>query len=441
MNNKFNRNKLEQLELNRLQNINKKPNVRIPTIYKFNNTTSTNFNIDVSRENHYDKINKVPVEKRPIIYKFNNTTTNKFNINLSRENNYDKIPKIALKERPIPYYSETDKFDLNKINSNISSPIHMNIITSDTNNNADINQIKKKGIYKIIHVYQEKYKYNTHPTGFGDFIRGCFFIDQFCTKFNFQYNIVINHPISKFLKNFSSDNSIANNYNNIDMFTETNFEKCVYDEESYIKNITLIQQTFNRFLNYLYNLPVIKNSVFSYNILFPYHDITPELANKMKALFQPSNEINDKVNEILTNLQLVKNNFFVLHIRSGDSYLIDKNNKFDLLYFQTLKDEIAKFIANNNNINILLIADNNSIKVLLNNIFPNIKFIIHDITHIGEGTQLEEDKVKNTMLDFFLMANSSFIFSLTSYSHGTGFSYWCSKIYNIPYHSKFINVL
>jgi hypothetical protein len=77
---------------------------------------------------------------------------------------------------------------------------------------------------------------------------------------------------------------------------------------------------------------------------------------------------------------------------------------------------------------------------LLNNIFPNIKFLIHDITHIGEGTRLQENKVKNTMIDFFLMANSSSIFSLTSYTHGTGFSYWCSKIFNIPYECKIVNV-
>ena len=113
---------------------------------------------------------------------------------------------------------------------------------------------------------------------------------------------------------------------------------------------------------------------------------------------------------------------------------------FESLYFDSVKNEISKFIENNNSVNVLLIADNNNIKLLLNNIFPNIKFLIHDITHIGEGTRLQENKVKNTMIDFFLMANSSSIFSLTSYTHGTGFSYWCSKIFNIPYECKIVNV-
>jgi hypothetical protein len=439
MDNKFNRKKNQQMELNRLQHVYKKPNVYIPII-KHQMIPFNKSNIDIP--------NNI---QTPTIYKFNNTIPTKFiptksiptkfNIDLSRENHYDKIPKISFKEVPIPHYSQTDKFDLNTIKYNISSPINMDIFASDKITDADINLIKKKGISKIIHVYQQKYKSDIHPTGFGDFIRGCFFIIQFCTKFNFDYNIMINHPISKFFKNFPSDNSIPlSNNNNIVMFTESNFDKCVYDEENYIQNFKLTEETFKRFLNYLYSLQVIDNSVFSYNILFPYHNITIELREKMRVLFEPSCEISDKIDEILSSLHLVKNRFSVLHIRSGDSYLINNKTKFDPIYFQTITDEITKFLANNSNNNILLIADNNIIKVLLNQIFPNIKFLIHDITHIGEGTQLQEEKVKNTMIDFFLMANSSSIFSLTSYTHGTGFSYWCSKIYNIPYQSKFVNV-
>jgi len=438
MDNKFNRKKFQkmefqQMELNRLQNIHKKPNVYIPIIKHElipNNIDTPNIDIKPS----------IKPSIRPTIYKFNNVTSTKFNINLSRENHIDKIPKISFKEVPIPHYSQTDKFDLNTIKSNISSPINMDIFASDKVIDADINLIKKKGIHKIIHVYQQKYKSDIHPTGFGDFIRGCFFIIQFCSKFNFDYDIMINHPISKFFKNFPSDNSIPFS-NNILMFTESNFDKCVYDDENYIQNYKLIEETFQRYLNHLYNLPVIDNSVFSYNILFPYHNITSEMCDKMRVLFEPSNEISDKINEILSSLQLVKNRFSVLHIRSGDSYLINKKTKFDPLYFQTITDEITQLLANNNNSNILLIADNNIIKVLLNQIFPNIKFLIHDITHIGEGVQLQEEKVKNTMIDFFLMANSASIFSLTSYTHGTGFSYWCSRIYNIPYQSKFIKVM
>jgi len=430
MNNKFNRRQFEFNELTRLQNIHKTTRNYIPIIKRIitpiikpETSLLNQSNIDI-----------------PVIYKFNNlASSTSFKIDLSRENYQDKIPKIAFKEVPIPQYFETDKFDLNSINSNICTTIHMDIFASDSFNDDDVNQVKKKGINKIIHVYQAIYKSNTYTTGLGDFIRSCFYIIEFCSKYNFQYHIIINHPISKFFKNFPLDGYSYNN--NIQMFTESNFDKCVYDEQNYIKKFTLIQQTFGRFLKYLCSLPVINNSVFSYNILFPYDNITIEQCNKLRFLFEPSNEINDKVNEILTNLSIVKKNYFILHIRSGDGYLIDKKNKFDPIYFQSVKDEITKFISKNKDVNILLIADNNIIKLLLKEIFPNIKFLIHDITHIGEGVQLQENRLENTMIDFFLMSNASFIFSLTSYTHGTGFSYWCSKIFNIPYQCKFIGSL
>jgi hypothetical protein len=86
----------------------------------------------------------------------------------------------------------------------------------------------------------------------------------------------------------------------------------------------------------------------------------------------------------------------------------------------------------------LLIADNNEIKYLLCEIFPNFKSIYKEITHLGEGKVLERNKIKNTMLDFYLMANSNSINSFTGYVHGSGFSLWCATTYNIPYTCKYI---
>ena len=89
----------------------------------------------------------------------------------------------------------------------------MDIFLTDNMNEPDINKLKKKKIHKIYHVYQEKYSENLFPTGLGDFIRSCFFIIQFCNKYKFHYEIIINHPISQFLKNHSNIHSI--NYINL----------------------------------------------------------------------------------------------------------------------------------------------------------------------------------------------------------------------------------
>jgi len=427
---KFNRKKTIQNDHNRLQNIQQKIKHKI-NIDTYQSTPITQLDFDNT------------------IYMFDKKLSTNINFDVSRENQYDKIPKITFKEVPIPSYSVTDKFDLNTINQNISTTIHMDIFASDIINEGDVNRVKKKNIRKIFHVYQEKYADNSYPTGFGDFIRSCFFIIQFCSKYGFQYEIIINHPIAQFLNKFSLHDSISCSTlnNKVIMFSQTNWAESVFDNQNYIERFLLVKQKFNLFIDYLCSLPVINNSVFTYNILFPYYEISLEDCDKMCSLFEPSREIIEKTDEHLSNLKLIKKQFIVLHIRSGDSYLKNNNKIFDSLYLETIKNEIIEIIfkaklsmVDNKNVDILLIADNNEIKLLLNDEFPNIKFLVYNITHIGEGVDLETEKVKNTMIDFYLMSYASAIYSLTAYPHGSGFSYWCSKMYGIPYKCKYINI-
>ena len=158
----------------------------------------------------------------------------------------------------------------------------------------------------------------------------------------------------------------------------------------------------------------------------------------MRLLLEPSNEINDFVEESLIQLSLVKIHYIVIHIRTGDFYLKDSNTNINLRYYNIIKNEILNIIFKNNNTDFLIISDNNEIKKLLVNISPFIKILINEITHLGEGIKLERNKVKNTLIDFYLMSVSSFIYAFTCYNHGSGFSYWCSKIYNIPYLCKLV---
>lgn len=423
----FNRKKTIQNDINRLQNIHQKIKHKLHIATTYQPFTPIN--------------NFTPPDT--IIYKFNNNISTTINVDISRENLYDKIPKIEFKELPIPPFSLTDNFDLKQINLNISTPIHMDIFASDIINEGDIHRLKKKNIHKIFHVYQEKYADNSFPTGFGDFIRSCFFIIQFCNKYQFQYEIIINHPIAHFLKNFSDNyspnsNSSSTLNNKVFKFSHSNWYESVFDNQNYIERFLLVKQKLNQFIDYLCSLPIVNQSIFSYNILFPYDEISLEECNKIRDLFEPSREIIQKVDQHLSNLKLLQNQFIILHIRSGDTYLKNENKLFNSLYFEIIKNEIIEIIFKNKNIDILLISDNNEIKLLLNDHFPNIKFLIYNITHLGEGVQLEYENVQNTMLDFYFMSKSMAIYSFTSYPHGSGFSYWCAKIFGIPYKCKFI---
>jgi hypothetical protein len=133
--------------------------------------------------------------------------------------------------------------------------------------------------------------------------------------------------------------------------------------------------------------------------------------------------------------------YSVFHIRSGDDYLNKDNKIFYHKYLNKIKSEVQKYIRESPNTKYLVIADNNEIKFILKQNFPNIKIILKEITHFGEGNHLEEDKVKNTLVDFYLLSFANKIISLSTYKHGSGFSYWCAKTFNIPYVSKYITSL
>jgi len=66
---------------------------------------------------------------------------------------------------------------------------------------------------KIINVYQDKYinssNYNYNPTGLGDFIRGSYFIMQYCKENGLTCAInMSNHPVSQFLEIYSNQSKI-----------------------------------------------------------------------------------------------------------------------------------------------------------------------------------------------------------------------------------------
>ena len=431
----FNKRQTLNNDINRISNIHKRPNKYINMIKPPTKSDKS----DLSLINH----------NKPNIYNFHKPlTNNNINLNIQREDQNHKIPKIILKQISIPQYSITDKFDLNTINETIHQNIQMTFVRPtiiyDGIDDINVTSIKQKNVQKIYHVYQEKYSDNVFPTGLGDFIRSCFFIIQFCTKYSFEYEIIINHPIANFLNKFYLSYIVSKQksyiFDNIQMFTETNWLKNIYDKNNYILNFQLKNEKLHQYSLYLNQLPVIDNSIFSYNIFFPVNIISEEERNIVRSLFQPTNEIREYLQQTLNLLQITPNNFIIIHIRSGDLYLNGKNKVFNIVYFNAIKHEIYNLIFNNNNIDILLIADNNEIKYLLKKEFPILKLDYKQITHLGEGVQLEREKVKNTLLDFYIMSNSSYIYSFTSYPHGSGFSYWCSVVYNIPYKCKYINV-
>ena len=335
-----------------------------------------------------------------------------------------------------------------KIPERIPERICISNNNSETKPLNNIEIIYKKNIKKIYNVYQEKYKFrigkDLNVTGFGDFIRGCFFLLDFCEKNNFESDVLINHPVSKFLKNsvfLNSDfldlyfNVKKDIFSNVPAFMENN---CDHHENSDNNIITFTGKHINEFTDFLINIPVYKNNIFIYNIMYPNNNISEKHKKYMRYLLEPTDEILNYTNNTLYFLQFSKSNYQIIHIRSGDDYFEKSINHFSRIYINKLIFEIRKIINNNTNNNFLLISDNLNVKNLLIEKIPILKYISKDITHLGEGVVQEDEKIKNTLLEFYLMAFSSAIYSFSCYDHGSGFSKWCAITFDIPYTCKLL---
>lgn len=290
--------------------------------------------------------------------------------------------------------------------------------------------------YKIVNVYQEKYKNNVSAYGLGDFIRGCYFIIQYAKLNNKLYDIYFNHPIGNFLKNKYIKNNIP--YNNIEYNSSyVNFKE--YLENNYIKQEYFNDKSFlEKIKNFFKSQTITDGTLYVSSNTYPYRQVSTDERMFMKNKLEPSNEMENYIKQNLEKVGLQKNKYIIIHIRSGDKYLFNKNKSISDSFKNKIFYEIENIFNIEKNIDFLLMSDNTNIKKDINLRFNKVKYIDNDITHMGEGQKLEFDKIKNTLLDFYLMSYSSKIYSFTVYTHGSGFAQWCAITYNIPYLIKYI---
>ena len=312
----------------------------------------------------------------------------------------------------------------------------------------NVEKIRKKGVKVIYNVYQSKYSNGkVNGTGFGDFIRGSYFLLEFCEKYGFIPKIVFNNCISKFLQTkVKNIDKIQNILANIEMFHNNNFKEFNIKDNCILYPRLDLVHIMADFVDYVTKLYVYNEKAFIYCIPYPLNTISENSKAYMRMILEPTNEIKEDVNQNLKKNGLNYKEYSVFHIRSGDNYLKEENKKFYIDYLNKLKVEIKYILRNNQQTNAqpnqpkyLLIADNNEVKILLKKEFPEMKIILKEITHLGEGVMLEEEKVKHTLIDFYLLSFANNIISFSCNQHGSGFSYWCAVTFDIPYVSKYIN--
>ena len=347
-----------------------------------------------------------------IISKDNN---NRFNIDTSIvETNMN----LANNKVIIPSVTTTKNIDIPNNNNN-----------NNNNSYEEIDYTILNQIRVINNVYKESYK-NKFVTGFGDFLRGCYFLLDFCRKYQIKYNIIILHPIHVFLKNKTNEIYNRNIQETIEYldYINTNVDvNCTFNSDT--------SSVFNEFFKYLKRQDIFNRNVFIYNVCYPTSEIPQDNRNIIRNIIEPIDMIKKNIDDILSKLNLSNKGFNVLQIRSGDKYLKKNTNVLDQDFKINLLNSVKNIIHTNNNNNtpFLLISDSHLVKNFIIRNFRNIKTFFKEITHLGENSSLNHENIKNTLIDFYLMSYSNTIYSISTYDHGSGFSRWCSVTYNIPY--------
>jgi len=283
-----------------------------------------------------------------------------------------------------------------------------------------------KNLKRIVNVYQPKYK-NSVAQGLGDYIRGCFCLMQICAMLGLGFDMdLTNHPMSKYLIQQESEKERKYNINYPEVSRYENTNYVPVNATTYSKN------SINFFMEFVNNLNSMGNadSFFTFCHSFPIFDVQDVGRKFILSKLLPNELMQTAIKERLNHLELIQKRFAVIHIRSGDKYLLNNGN-INSFVLKKIVGILSKNMKEGTKY--LILSDNNQIKLLLKKIFPQVVIQLTKIAHLGESVNPDDDAIMETMLDFYLMSNAFQIISFSPYNWGSGFSQWCSVLYKIPY--------
>lgn len=317
----------------------------------------------------------------------------------------------------------------------------------------------------LVNVYQFQYTNGRTLSGLGDFLSGCFYAMQYC-KIIRNNNIALeidfsNHPIGKYLL-YHTQRRCDVNYNQIKLHTPFNREipdpnvtqdslKDDIARDFNQKKADAVETESTTQSSLPFVCPV---GIYAFPIV---QQFSPEGKEFMRCVLTPGPEMELLIGQRIASLGLKSGRYAVIHIRTGDEFLIHKEGINVQLYTNVMRELLPRLIKGRN---YLLISDNNSLKHYVMNhpdiISRGIKMhgkiykMVHlsgdvhqrtDNGNIGGYVEQEENEgIKNTLLDFFIMGRSRSILALHTYQHVTNFSKWCATIYDVPFESRKIDV-
>ena len=293
-----------------------------------------------------------------------------------------------------------------------------------------LQKLTNTNLQTIVQVYQYDFV-NAKSPGLGDFLRGSFYLMQLARILNVDFKMDIsNHPISQFIINNGTSGDIT--YNNIEFVI--GFNRPSPDILSY-----LINPRANMYFDVNFANEIIRRlnkkrnrTIGLFTNAFPiYYKFSEYGRNYIKSQLMPNQIMRNYIDSAFHTLRLQPNTYAVIHIRTGDEYLTATHAKLPpftdkiLNIINKMKNPAKKY---------LILSDNDALKSLLKKI-PNFYVYMHKIEHLGGDINHHKrpEGIKNSLLEFYLMSYSNSILALSVYGHISGFSRYCSEVYNIPF--------
>lgn len=270
--------------------------------------------------------------------------------------------------------------------------------------------------YCVTH-YLQNLKCGLQSPGLGDYIRGCLTLIKYCDKYNYLFFVKKDsHKMFNFLsdnKYFISDSEYQNIYR-----VNENVIEIFGDYGSVDKNINLLfsqGKNFNIITSGFYNYP------------HNYGEINENQRKIMKQFFTPNENLNKKLINIFKELNIIKGNYNVLKIRTGDK-IIHNESILDESFYHHIYNMVKRLKIKEETV---IVCDSNLVAKKLISNFNYLKYYETKKIHLGDRYTNSYDSdtcyIEDTLIDFFLLCYSKKITSTFS-----GFSEIASIIFQIP---------
>ena len=269
-------------------------------------------------------------------------------------------------------------------------------------------------ILLIYYIYTKQYEYfedinkkkifivwndTINKQGLGDKLRGTIAIYQYCRLNNIE--CIFDATFSEFGKFFK--NSKPNN-SNLNINTPIASILNIYDDDQAIKNL-------------IDNELKDKNEAYVFCNSFPQIPLSSEDLDFLNYITKPIDELKDKVDNLLSNL----NNFTIQHFRFKDG--IDPD------YYKC--EESYKLLKKTYNETDILMSNS---KVFKDYVLDRIKIKTIDCDgckqlHVGNNSSSQV--VEFTLIEYYILCKSKSIHTYSEYDWISAFVYWPAQFYNI----------